>query len=63
MRCEACGKPMRSAWLVVAGRSYGPRCGRPLVLKPARKRRSDAGKSRGARAERLQLQLFEEAAT
>lgn len=62
IRCDACGKPMRVASLMVAGRAYGPRCGRPLLVRKLRARRSDAGKARGPRPDPRQLSLLGEAA-
>jgi hypothetical protein len=62
MRCSAYGKPMRGAWLTVAGRSYGPRCGRPMLAVKPRARRRDAGRSRGPRSDPRQLPLLDEAA-
>jgi hypothetical protein len=53
---------MRVASLMVAGRAYGPRCGRPLLVRKLRARRSDAGKARGPRPDPRQLSLLGEAA-
>jgi hypothetical protein len=53
---------MRVAWLTVAGRVYGPRCGRPLLASNLRARRRDASKARGPRSDPRQLPLLDEAA-
>jgi hypothetical protein len=57
-RCNACGRPLRTPWLIVAGRAYGPQCGRPLLVKVPRARRRDAGQARGPRKDPRQNDLF-----
>ena len=52
---------MRQAWLTVAGRGYGPTCGRPLLVKVPRAKRKDAGVKRGPRRDDRQVDLFGEA--
>ena len=61
IRCTACGRMMRQAWLTVAGRGYGPTCGRPLLVKVPRAKRKDAGVKRGPRRDDRQVDLFGEA--
>jgi hypothetical protein len=53
---------MRVAWLMVAGRAYGPRCGRPLLAVKPRARRRDADQARGPRSDARQRSLLDEAA-